>query len=139
MLTDIQDIRAAWPGDALGLDDAVKDDTGKTAYERFVETEAARIERRLRGWVGADSYADAGSETPADPDRAAAIREAERSLVDAAMTGQMARVAVTGVEKDITLPSGTRLSIALYSREDYERTLQMFADAAYCAVAEYLV
>ncbi len=139
MLTDIQDIRAAWPGDALGLDDAVKDDAGKTAYERVVETEAARIERRLRGWVGADSYTDAGSETPADPVRAAAIREAERSLVDAAMTGQMARVAVTGVEKDITLPSGTRLSIALYSREDYERTLQMFTDAAYCAVAEYLV
>ncbi|MFB0517031.1 MAG: hypothetical protein ACETWG_10590 [Candidatus Neomarinimicrobiota bacterium] len=37
--------------------------------------------RRLKEWVGAEAYSDAEQSTPADPDRAAALKDSEAYLV----------------------------------------------------------
>ncbi|TAL31582.1 MAG: hypothetical protein EPN93_17455 [Spirochaetes bacterium] len=139
MLNAIADIKAIWPGDALNIDDTVKDGNDKTAFDRFIEKAGAAIDRRLKKWVGEAVFEDASSATPTDSDRADAIKEAEMELFHASMAEHMMRENIKGMEKDITLPSGMRISLSVFSREDYEKTILLFSDAAYCRLVEWIL
>ncbi len=57
--------------------------------------------RRLKRWVGTEAYADAALVTPVDPDRAAALKDAEAFLVIAEGLPSWNRAAVgAGIVKE---------------------------------------
>lgn len=139
MLNTLADIKTIWQGDAIHIDDSVPDENHKSAFDRFIEREGAAITRRLGKWVGAAAIADAAQSEPVDPDRAQALREAEMSLIHAAMITQMLRANSVGVETDVTLPSGFRLSLSVFTREDYEEAITMCVQDAYTAAVEWIL
>jgi hypothetical protein len=136
-MLNTDNIKDLWPAAAFNIDDeAVIND--KTAYDRFIESESEKAKRRLRSWLGADVVSDASLENPINEERAFDVNEAFSSLIHAQMTEHMMRIGAMGVEKDITLPSGMRISISVFSREDFEKTVKDFTAEAYRAVEAWI-
>jgi hypothetical protein len=136
-MLNTDNIKDLWPAAAFNIDDeAVIND--KTAYDRFIESEYDKAIRRLKSWLGADVVSDASSENPLNEERAFDINEALSSLLHAQMTEHMMRIGSMGVEKDITLPSGMRISISIFSRADFENTIKDFTAEAYRAVEGWI-
>jgi hypothetical protein len=130
-------IKDLWPAAAFNIDDeaAIND---KTAYDRFIDNESEKSMRRLKKWLGADVVSDAFSESPINEEKAFDVNEAFTFLIHAQMTEHLMRIGAMGVEKDITLPSGMRISISVFSREDFEKTIKDFTTEAYRAVEAWL-
>ena len=137
-MLNIDNIKETWPASAFNIDDDIKDSNDKTAYDRFIRLEMLNVKRRLVKWLGSDVIDDALSDTPLDIDRATDINEAFASLMAARMIEHLMRTSAMGIEKDISLPSGMRISLSIYTREDFERTIKYFTDEAYRMVEEYL-
>ncbi len=140
MLNSISDIKTLWPGDALNLDDVtvVQTDPDKTSYDLFLENEGDRIRRRLIKWVGADAYDDASSGDPSDTDRADALKEAEFELFHINIMEKLWRDKSAGVERDIQLPSGMRITLQAFSGDDYKNIISTHLAEAQRAVMEYI-
>jgi hypothetical protein len=138
MISSLESIKQFWSGDSLDIDDAEKDENGKTAFDRFLLSAADDVAKRLRRWVGKESFADAVLQAPADPDRKDAIAEAEINLLHAAILDHLMRIAASGVEKDISLPSGSRISLKDWAAEDYKAQIEDYTGRANRAVLEYL-
>lgn len=138
MMLSVDDIKKQWPGAAFNIDDSEQNDEGKTAYDLYVESEINKVIRRMQKWLGVNVISDAISDTPENTERAFDINEAISSLINAQMIEYSMRIGAMGVEKEVALPSGTRVILALYSRDDFERAIKDFSDEAYRAVEEYL-
>lgn len=137
-MLSIDNIKELWPAEGLNIDDEIKDGNDNTAYDRFIESEMSNVKRRLVRWLGSDVIDDALSDIPLDEDRAADIASSFASLLNAQMIEQLMRIAAMGLEKDITLPSGMKISLSIYTRGDLEVILKDFTDEAYRIVEEYL-
>jgi|GEM_PF-3353567 hypothetical protein len=132
------DIKDLWPAAAFNIDDEAQDTSGKTAYDRFVDSELSKAIRRLQKWLGADVIEDAVSDSPINEEMAFDVQEALSSLIHSQMIEHLMRSGTMGIEKEVSLPSGQRIVLALYSRDDFERAIRDFSDEAYRSVEEYL-
>jgi len=132
------DIKDLWPAAAFNVDDEAQDTNSKTAYDRFVDSELSKAKRRLIKWLGVDVIDDAISDSPVNGERAFDVNEALSSLIHSQMIEHLMRSSTMGIEKEITLPSGQRIVLALYSRDDFEKAISDFSSEAYRAVEEYL-
>ncbi|MCL2154048.1 MAG: hypothetical protein FWH53_00130 [Leptospirales bacterium] len=137
-MLNLDNIKEIWPASAFNIDDEIKDGVDKTAYDRFIESEMLNVKRRLVKWLGSNVIEDALSDTPLDEDRATDINKAFASIINAQMVKHLMGMAAMGIEKDISLPSGMKISLSLYTREDFEKTIKDLTDEAYGTVEEYL-
>lgn len=138
MLNDLEEIKRLWPGDVLNMDDEeiVKDD--KTAYDLYLEREGLKIKRRLVNWVGAAAYEDAALTTPSDPDRSDALKDAELELFHANIMEKLWRDKSAGAERDVQLPSGMRISLQVFSSDEYRAIIEAHVSNAGDMITEYI-
>jgi len=139
MLNSSTDIKAMWQGDALNIDDSKLDANSLTAYDRFLEKEAVKVGRRLKSWIGEAAYTDAALPSPADSDRAECIKESEMELMHVAVMEKLWRDKSAGVERDIQLPSGTRITLQAFNSDDHINIIKAHLANAERAVLDYLI
>ncbi len=139
MLNNPDSIRRIWPGASVDIDDEVKNDDGKTAYDFFLEEKAKEVARRLKNWVGADAYLDAESENPTDTDRKESLLDAEMYLFNVCFIEKLFSDNASGLVKDTQIPSGMRTSFNILTEDGYEKAIEMWTSKAYRSVLDYII
>jgi len=131
MLNSLETVREYWSADVFGLDSAV--------FDSFLQRECDNAFRRLARWVGRAAIDDAALETPADQDRADALRSAEIELIHIQMINQLWRDKCAGQERDIQFPSGMRITLQAFTAEDCTALISDHVSRAENMALEYLV
>lgn len=136
MLNDATRIKRFWSASVLNLSTAAAEEE-ISDYDFFIEDTVRQIRRRLIGWVGASAVADAESETPQDPDRAEALRDAELYLFNIECINKLASDASGGNVTDFKTPSGMEISLDVMSEESKSAALDYYLSKAERSVEDY--
>ena len=95
----------------------------------FITPHIGAASRRLRQWVGADAYADASNDPPADAERAADLRLAEAFLtMHFAIAGLNTRIENGGILKTKKVEEAT--TITMLSPNEVATLKQNYLDQA---------
>jgi hypothetical protein len=137
MLNAITDIKDLWSGDALNIDDTVKDENDKTAFDRYLEKEGKKIKRRLIAWVGQEAYNDALLGTPLDQSRKDSLQEAEEDLFHVTLIEKLWRDKSAGAEREVTFPSGMRIALQAFNTDEYEKIINAHTQSADQVLQDY--
>lgn len=140
MLNSKDEIRSYWPPENADIDDETRiGGTTKTAYDLFIETTIKAVARRLKKWIGTEAYDDAIRETPVNPERAEAVKEAELQLIHIEFIEKLWRDKSAGAERDVQFPSGMRITLEAFSFEAYMEIIRTHVGNADRAVMEYIL
>ncbi|MBN2435586.1 MAG: hypothetical protein JXK07_10015 [Spirochaetes bacterium] len=130
MINSMDDIRLYWTAELLDILPA--------DFEQYCARAARRARQRIIKCIGREAMQDAESESPENPERAEAVKDAEIEFMHVYVLEHLWRQKAAGAERDIQLPNGLRVTLQAVSGDDFKHLIQTHVANAETTLAEYI-